>query len=394
MPFELSYELVTPARVVFGWGRRSEVGALARTLGNRAFLVTGSRTLEQSGAIGEISDALRATGVEPVLLTSINHEPLVEDMDRAVGVLRDKQSRTGDFLLAVGGGSAIDLAKAASAIVTQHDAAQSVHDYLEGVSRGLQIVEQPLPVLAMPTTGGTGTEATKNAVISSLAPPFKKSLRSERMVPRVVLIDPELSVSVPPHITAYTGMDAITQLIESYVSRRAQPIPRTLALQGLELAATAIVAAVRDGKSRSAREKMAHAAFLSGVALANSGLGMAHGVAAALGVVCGVPHGLACAVMLPAAMRFNRPVCEAEFAQLGTVLTGRVRPTLSAAADDAVDAIDQLLAAVNIPRNLSAVGVRAEQLPEIVKGSRGSSMSGNPRDISDDELQQILEEML
>src|SRR5262249_50269566 len=151
-------------------------------------------------------------------------------------------------------------------------------------------------------------EATKNAVISSIEPPFKKSLRSDLMVPRVVLVDPELSVSVPPAVTAQTGIDAITQLIESYISRRATPIPRAMAVQGLQLALPAIGEAFENGNSRPSREAMSHAALLSGMALANSGLGMAHGVAAALGVHCNVPHGLACAVMLPVALRVNREV--------------------------------------------------------------------------------------
>src|SRR5262249_52038465 len=207
------------------------------------------------------------------------------------------------------------------ALVTQ-DATNSVLDYLEGVGKGLKIVNTPLPVLAMPTTGGTGSEVTKNAVVSSYDPPFKKSLRSELMLPRIVLVDPELAVSVPPHVAAWTGMDAITQLIESYVSRRATPATQQMAWTGLRQAATNLVDAFRDGASRSAREGMAMAALLSGIALANSGLGMAHGVAAALGVHCQVPHGLACAVMLPTAIEVNRALegMEAKFAEIASAM--------------------------------------------------------------------------
>src|SRR4029453_1065020 len=156
-------------------------------------------------------------------------EPLVDDVDRCAAFLRESRAGPGDLLLAVGGGAAIDLAKTAAALVTQ-DTTNSVLDYLEGVGKGLKIVNAPLPVLAMPTTAGTGSEATKNAVISSYDPPFKKSLRSELMVPRIVLVDPELSTSVSPEVTAHTGMDAITQLIESLISRRARPISISLCL--------------------------------------------------------------------------------------------------------------------------------------------------------------------
>ena len=152
----------------------------------------------------------------------------------------------GDFLLAVGGGAAIDLAKAIAAMATNHES-PTVKDYLEGVGRGLTITRPPLPVLAMPSTAGTGAEATKNAVISSYDPPFKKSLRDDRLMPRIALVDPELTVTVPPQVTAASGMDAITQLIESYVSRKAQPIPRALAVQGLKMAVPAIVEAVENG---------------------------------------------------------------------------------------------------------------------------------------------------
>jgi alcohol dehydrogenase class IV len=252
----------------------------------------------------------------------------------------------------------------------------------------------------MPTTGGTGSEATKNAVISSHDPPFKKSLRSELMIPRVVLVDPELSVTVPPKNTAQTGMDAITQLIESYISRRARPIPRALAVHGLQLALRAIVEAVENGSSRSAREAMAHAALLSGMALANSGLGMAHGVAAALGIVCDVPHGLACAVMLPAALRANQRVAGADLAVLERAVelplqSGEMQVASDEAAADAlIGRIENLCRTIGISPRLGEIGVRAEQIPALVAQSRGNSMNGNPRDLSDDELTAILMGML
>lgn len=389
----LSYDFLTPPRIAFGWGRRAEVGTLAVALGRRAFIVVGSRTLEAGGVVAEIAGALEAAGVEPVRLEAISHEPEVADVNRAVATLRDLSRGPGDLLLAVGGGSAIDLAKAAAALATNREGS-TVADYLEGVGRGLQITNPPLPLLAMPTTGGTGTEATKNAVISSYDPPFKKSLRSERLVPRVVLVDPELSTSVPPSTTAWTGMDAITQLVESYLSRRAKPIPRALAVDGLRYALPALEEAVRHGDSRPARERMAHAALLSGMALANSGLGLAHGVAAALGVHARVPHGLACAVMLPVALRVNRHDCEAELAELARRVLGETWAGDSAAADALIERIVALGHAVGVPRRLGEIGVRREQIPNLVAGSRGASMSGNPRDVSDQELARLLEEML
>jgi len=390
----IRYDFVGPQRIIFGWGRRREVGALARSLGRRVFVICGATALLDAGVLGEIAAAAGSEGVETIFLETIVHEPEVQDVDRVAAVVRDHKPRPGDFVLAVGGGAAIDLGKAVAAMAT-NDESPTVKDYLENVGRDLKLIQEPLPVLAMPTTAGTGAEATRNAVISSYAPPFKKSLRSEKIMPRIALVDPELTVTVPPAVTAASGMDAITQLIESSISRKAQPIPQALALEGLKKAIPAIAEAVENGRSQPAREKMAHAAMISGMCLANSGLGMAHGVAAALGVHCRVAHGVACALMLPVALRVNRQVRQAELARLAHLLFGKGP---SASPEEAVDVfiaeISALCDRVGVPRRLSQLGVNAGQIPAIVRDSRGSSMSGNPRELSDEELTDILEDTL
>jgi alcohol dehydrogenase class IV len=318
-----SYDFIAPPKIAFGCGRRSEIGTLAHGLGRRAFVVSGSRRLMADGVIGELSAALKAAGVESVPLAEIHREPTIDDVDQVAGALRKERARDGDFVLTIGGGSAIDLGKAAAAMATNGDGA-SVRDYLEGV----------------------------------------------------------------------------TQLIESYTSRRARPIPRALAVQGLQVALPAIVEAVENGSSRSAREAMSHAALLSGMALANAGLGMAHGVAAALGIVCDVPHGLACAVMLPATLRANREVSCSELAALerATASASHASESKSASDEAAADAfvarIDTICGTIGIPRRLSEIGVRSEQIPALVAQSRGNSMSGNPRDVSDGELTEILTKMM
>lgn len=390
----LQYDFLAPRQIVFGWGRRRELGTLARTLGRRAFLVCGLPPSLAEGVVREISDALTPEGIPIVATETIAHEPEVGDVDRLAASVRKHRAAPGDFMLAVGGGAAVDLAKAVAAMATNHES-PTVQDYLEGVGRALQLLNDPLPVLAMPTTAGTGAEATKNAVISSYDPPFKKSLRDVRLMPQVALVDPQLTVSVPPEVTAASGMDAITQLIESFISRNAQPIPQALCMQGLRLAVPALAEAVEDGSSRPAREKMAHAALLSGMALANSGLGMAHGVAPALGTHCRVPHGVACAVMLPVALRVNRAVRQQELSRLAHLLFRR-GPSMppEEAVDVLIREIEALCDRVGVPRRLSELGVRAEQIPALVQDSRGSSMSGNPRELTDEELTTFLEEIL
>lgn len=390
----MHYDFVAPPRVCFGWGRRAEVGELARRVGERAFLVWGSRTLQSGKAGAEIRDSLRAAGIQIIELLTISHEPEVKDVDDTAFAMRELNVTSRDFVLGIGGGSAIDIAKALAAM-TVAESNSSVRDYLEGVGRGLKLERTPLPVAALPTTSGTGSEATKNAVISSYDPPFKKSLRSDLLIPQLVLVDPELTVTLPPDITAHTGMDAITQLIESYISRKAKPIPQALAVSGLRLGLEHLARAFRSPGSRSAREGMAQAALLSGMALANSGLGMAHGVAAALGVHQRTRHGLACAVMLPVALRTNRTAAEPALAELA-VAAGVVSTSASAsaAAEALLDRINALCRELDIPARLSELGVRREDLPQLAAGSRGSSMDGNPRQLSDPQLLAILEENL
>ncbi len=387
-----SYEWLAPRHVVFGWGRRREIGALARKLGNRVFMVIGSRTLEANGELDAIRNDLTVNGPTVVDVGTMQREPQASDVDQCVTEVAKHQPGEGDIVLGVGGGSAIDLAKAVAALAVQREGA-SVVDYLEGVGRGLKLDKKPLPMIAIPTTAGTGSEATKNAVISSYDPPFKKSLRSADMIPRLVIVDPELTVHCPPHVTAHSGMDAITQLIESYLSCRATPMADTLALAGLEGVAEALPMAFDDGHARAARERMSQAALLSGLALANSGLGMAHGVAAALGAICQVPHGLACAVMLPCALRVNSEVVPDRVAKVGEQLAGRAMSQSQAIAT-ALDMVDRLLNRFSIPKQLRELGVRTEHLEPLVRASHGNSLSGNPKELCDDELRSILEAML
>lgn len=399
----IPYDFFAPNRIVFGWGRRAEIGSLAKSLGSRAFVVSGSRTIEAKGTIDELCRSMQSAGVTTERLATQTREPEVTDVDAAVERLFGLGIRDSDCVIAIGGGSAIDLAKAVAALATNRHG-DSVKDFLEGVGRGLKIDRPPLPLLAMPTTAGTGTEATKNAVISSFDPPFKKSLRSDLMVPKIVLADPELTLSLPRDITAHTGMDAITQLIESLISRRAKPIPRALCWHGLELALPAMFELSRDLTNRAAREAMSHAALLSGIALANSGLGFAHGVAAALGVHAKVPHGLACAVMLPSAMQINCDVARADLALLGRQCCYWLRgehglPLLDVqSSDDAATRHFQLVIRtlnerLSVPQQLSELGVTREQLPALAKSSRGNSMDGNPREVSDEELLATLEQV-
>jgi alcohol dehydrogenase class IV len=387
------YDLRWPPRVVFGWGRLRELAAHAAPLGRRAFLVHGSRRLEQAGYVAAVREQLTAAGIAVVEAACARGEPTVEQVDELAGRLRAQHATSGDFVLALGGGSAIDLAKAAAATAVQ-PTARSVRDYLEDVGSGAVLDRPPLPLVVLPTTGGTGSEATRNAVISGTSPePFKKSLRHEALMPRLVLIDPQLAAGLPPQITAWSAMDCITQLIESYVCRFARPVPQALAALGLREALAHAEDAYATG-ARAAREAMAHAAFLSGVALANSGLGIAHGVAAALGARHHIPHGLACAVLLPWALRVNRNSCLPALAALARAALPDGHVDDATAADMLLQRVEQLVAALHIPARLGELGIQAHDLPGLAAASHGNSRNGNPRPFDDAELASLLAEHL
>ncbi|MEZ6071342.1 MAG: iron-containing alcohol dehydrogenase [Pirellulales bacterium] len=382
----LAFDLLLPRRVAFGWGRRRDIGALAGPLGRRALLVTGSRTLSRLGHVDEICGLLGRAGIEIVRLAESSREPRVEDVDRVAHRLHEMNVGTGDgdFVLAVGGGAAIDLGKAAAAMATNANGC-SVREFLEGVGTVRTLSRPPLPVMAMPTTAGTGSEATKNAVISSDDPPFKKSLRCDDLVPRVALVDPELTASAGAAVTAHAGMDAITQLIESYLTpaRRRRPGPwpstpwstRRRRAHRLRSGASDEASAAQQPKPekqwRGRRSPRASRSPTPGWVWRTAS-------PRRLGVHCAVPHGLACAVMLPAAMRTNRSVCESMIAKLAVPLTGRCDGDVATDAARAIEAIESLCHDVGIPRCLGDIGVRSHQLDAIVASSRGNSMNGNP----------------
>jgi len=390
---ELAYDFVVPPAIHFGAGRIVELGRIAATLGDAAWIVASRRGLSACGGVERIVALLGEAGLEASLVAESAGEPTVEQVTAALAGLPPQHGRP--VVIALGGGAAIDLGKALAALATNADAAATdpeaeVIDRLEGVGRGLPIVVPPLPVVAVPTTAGTGAEATRNAVVSCRRRRFKKSMRSPLMVPRAALVDPALTLSCDRAVTAASGLDCITQLIESYVCRFRRPLPRALVLEALPRAVAALLRVLADPGDLEARAVMSHAALVSGMALGNSGLGMAHGVAAALGVECGTPHGVACALMLPVAMRVNRAACGADFAALERACDPASPAGSAAAADAFVERIEALCAAAGTPRRLTDVGLAPDRLEWLANNSGGASMRGNPVALDAAELQAIL----
>lgn len=407
-----AYDFLAPPLVRFGAGRIDSIGETVRLLGRRAWLVGGGRSLTASGARDRIEASLSASGIESTLVATSRGEPTVDQLVAALaGIVGRDQDEV--VVVAVGGGATIDLGKALAALATtmptdllsqprpEAQLDTLVVDHLEGVGRGLTINRWPLPLIAVPTTAGTGAEATRNAVISCPRRRFKKSMRSPMMVPRAAIIDPDLTASCDRTTIAASGLDCITQLIEAFVCRFAKPLPRCLVLESLPRALRALPRLLHDRPAGDSvahrpdslaadRAAMSHAALLSGMALTNSGLGLAHGVAAALGISCGMPHGLACAVMLPLALRVNREASRDDFALLEQAVDPDAPRDAAAAADAFVERIERLCQTAGMPAKLSALGVTARQLDWLAENSGGASMKGNPVQLDAGELRAAL----
>jgi alcohol dehydrogenase class IV len=379
----MRFEFATATRIVFGEGTAATIPELARSFGARPLVVTGAAT-ERAGWL------VAAVGASHAAETfSVPGEPTVE-LVRAGA--RRAQDAACDVVIAMGGGSAIDAGKAIAAIATNGG---EPLEFLEVVGNGRAIAAQPLPFIAVPTTAGTGSEVTRNAVLGSVEHGVKASLRSPMMLPRVALVDPELTYALPPTVTAQTGLDALTQLIEPYVSVRANPLVDAICVEGIERVAKALRRAYHDGSDREARRDMALASLFGGLALANAGLGVVHGFASPLGGQWKAPHGALCAALLPhgmtanvAAMRGRAPQHPAleRYAVIARLLTGRDE----ANADEGIDWVRALLAELNIP-GLRTWGIAEADLPAVVeKAARASSMQANTLPLTGEELLAVL----
>jgi alcohol dehydrogenase class IV len=387
-PSATALELAAPTRVVFGAGVARQAGALAREVGGHALLVTG----RSAARVDVVTAALDASGVRWTMF-GVAGEPTV-DVARA-GVAAALGARC-DLVIACGGGSALDGGKAIAALLGNGG---DPLDYLEVVGRGQPLTRPSLPTIAIPTTAGTGSEVTKNAVLASPEHGVKASLRSPLMLPRVALVDPDLLRGLPAAVVASSGLDALSQLIEPLVSLRATPLTDALAREGIRRSAGALRrahAAARAGAeiAPADREALALASLYGGLCLAHAGLGAVHGFAAPLGGMFSAPHGAVCAALLPAVMRVNaRALADrapatsplARLREVATLLTGRADATIR----DGVAWLTDLRAALEIP-GLAHHGLLPARVPELVAKARAAnSMKGNPIALTDGELSEI-----
>jgi alcohol dehydrogenase class IV len=382
----MSFDFFAPGRIRFAQGAFSELPELCAAKGKRFLILTGGGSLKRSGKLDMLTNALTARGVSYVFAAGVTHEPQVEDVDAAVSIGLDFQA---DAVLAIGGGSVLDTGKAASGVLTNGG---SVRNYLEGVGNK-KLSFDPLPFIAVPTTSGTGTEATKNAVISSAKEGFKKSIRDDRLLPDIALIDPQLTISSPKSVTAASGMDAICQLIESYTSKNANAFCDALALYNIPIALKAVKRCYDVPDDTEAREQMSMAALSSGLCLANAGLGAAHGFAAGLGVILGLPHGLCCGMLLPHVMRLNSEKGVSKYIELVRSLypshTNETHAVLRL-----IEKIESLNSAMGIPKDLKHLNIPRSQVEVLAAASMGSSMKKNPVELTLQECKDFIKSLI
>jgi alcohol dehydrogenase len=379
----------------FGVGRRSKLNELIGNYGKKVLLVTGADSFDKSDCCQKLQKEL--SNRFDIRQVRVSGEPSPEIVDGAVA---EFSPFSPDCVVAVGGGSAVDAAKAIAGLLP---GGESVMEYLEGVGRGRDYSGPSTPFIAVPTTAGTGGETSKNAVISVVGDQgFKKSFRHEALVARHIILDPELTLACPADITAACGMDALTQLLESYVSSNASPMSDALAISGLERVQNSLITAVEDGDDINARADMLYASSLSGLTLANAGLGSVHGLASPLGAWFSIPHGVVCGTLLFEATQVNivamyerapeHPSLE-KYADAGRLFTGQESLDSYAAREALLGILQAWSGRLEMPR-LSQFGVSEEDIDRIVAGSRGNSMQTNPVRLTDQEIAGIVHRRL
>ncbi len=384
----MQFEFATATRILFGPGTIREVPASTATFGRRVLLVT-SATASRAATLEEL---LKAQGLSPTVF-NVSGEPTTSTV--IAGVQRAKEYEC-ELVIGLGGGSVLDTGKAIAALMTNPG---DLLDYLEVVGRGKPLAHPSAPYLAIPTTAGTGAEVTRNAVLASPEHRVKVSLRSPLMLPRLAVVDPELTYSLPPAVTATTGLDALTQLIEPYTCNAPNPVTDALCRDGILRVARSLRRAYENGSDVAAREDMALASLFGGLALANAKLGAVHGLAGPLGGMFPAPHGALCARLLPFVMEANVRALQAHapaspalqrYAEVAQWLTGRATATLA----DGIAWVGRLCADLSAP-SLRVHSITEPDLPAIItQAQRASSMKGNPIKLTDEELLTLLNQAL
>jgi len=370
----MTYKLSFPGKTIFGNG---SIQNLATELPHgTSFLLVVGKHVENSGLMDRIQKSL--SSFKLLTFSGVQAEPPLEVVDEIIQMGRALEV---SGIIAVGGGSVIDAAKAAAAIIPLKG---DIGDYFHGRR---EIPGKGLFFAALPTTAGTGTEATPNAVLTDPDCHVKKSIRHDTMFPDLAIIDPELTYSCPRDLTAHSGLDALTQAIESYISLGANSVSKALAAKATKLIFNALPIACANLKNKQARHDMAEGSMITALAFAQSSLGAVHGLGHPIGSKLHVPHGLCCAILLPVILRWNQDSCSEDLDELAEhcgCIDG----------DEFIGKIEKLCKELDIPENFKGFGISPEIFPFVLKHCRSGSMKSNPRHFEDSEILKILESLL
>lgn len=376
----MSFTLRFPTEIIFGRDSINQIGKKSAEYGSKAFLVTGRSAMKKSGITDKIVDLLKDAKMKDVYIYDrAEHDPSVKTVDDGVKLAKDGGY---DVIIGVGGGSAMDTAKTIASLMKSEGSAS---DY----QSSREIVNPGLPFIAVPTTAGTGAEITNNSVITDTEKKLKQSIRSPFMIAKVAIVDPMLTVSLPPNVTAASGMDALTQAIENCVSLTTNPFSDTLALRAISLISGNLVKAFSNGNDLEARENMALGSLLGAMAFANAKLGAVHGLAHPIGALFDVPHGVICALLLPYVMEYNLPVKVAEYAGIAQAM-GIGGELNEETAKKGIKAIRNMLTEMKLPQHLSDLGIGKNDIPLIARSGKGSSLDNNPRPATPEALEEVL----
>lgn len=381
----MEFEFYSSTRIIFGKGTISKLNTFVQEMGTKALVITGKSVKRAS----IIFDILKSKNI-PYSRFIVEGEPTVGSVSNG---LEQAKGNNIDFVIGIGGGSVLDTGKAIASLLTNKG---EITDYLEVIGKGKPITKPGLPYIAIPTTAGTGTEVTRNAVLAVPEQKVKVSLRSQYLLPKISIVDAQLTYELPPDVTARTGLDAFSQVIEPYTSNQTNPIVDGFCREGIHRAARSLIKAYQDGSNEKAREDMCIASLLGGLALANGKLGAVHGIAGPMGGMFPIPHGTVCACLLPYAMEVNMRALRKKpgkeetlerYCEIARIITGKT----NARIEDGIIWVKDLCQQLHIPR-LAEFGITSADFPELIQKSlKASSMKGNPIQLTVEEVGMILE---
>ncbi|MGE5583424.1 MAG: iron-containing alcohol dehydrogenase family protein [Bacillota bacterium] len=381
MPLVNSFNL--KSKIIFGHHSLNELPNAGRNFGPRVMVVTGKRALIRNGIIQRVESLLQNSGFSPLRFAEVEPEPSLDTVTKGLRIAREEEI---DWIVGIGGGSAMDVAKTIAGLA---QADRELEYYFEGGP----LVHPALPLVTIPTTAGSGAEVTFNAVLSDLTKKVKKSIRDPRLGAEIAIVDPQLTLGLPPDVTVHSGMDALVQAIESFTSKGASPLTDIYAYSAIRRLSANIIKVYQDGQDQEARAEMAMGSLMAGIALSNARLGAVHGMAHSIGILSGKPHGLVCAVLLVPVMRFNLAVSFEKYAEVSKALGLKLLPNIDPidAAAAGMKFIMNLQRKLGIPSHINDLGISEADYPTIIQESLNSgSMKANPRDAGPEDLMHIL----